>query len=123
VSRAGYLCSVTLTFGSASELTTGASGLSLPLTVGIEARSGGQSSLLQGGGDNVLGKSQIFTKVSDTLSGQIPIVMAPVKGLLDETLGGERLKEHHDLDIGDRDGLRVLSGVEILLGHHNTLCD
>jgi hypothetical protein len=66
------------------------------LTTGLELA-------LKSSGDNLLRETKILTEVLDTSVGQEPVVVAPVEGGSDETLGGQGLHQLHNIQVGDVD--------------------
>jgi len=60
--------------------------------------------------------------VLDAIIGQVPVVVSPGEALLDVLLGLKALHELDDLEVGHID-LRVLGGIEILLGVQHTLLE
>ena len=85
--------------------------------------AGGNGWLLERGGDDFLGDGKVGSQVLDTLVGQVPVVVLPVEGLRDVSLGSERSEEADDLKIGDIQlgGVGVLEIV--LLGYKGTLLE
>jgi hypothetical protein len=62
-----------------------------------------------------------LTKVFNTGVGQIEVMVLPVESFSRESFGGKGFHKGKDFQVGDRDLLRVLSLVAILLGNKSSL--
>ena len=80
-------------------------------------------SLLLSVGDNGLREVEVGAEVGDTLSGEVPVVPAPVEGLPDVATAVEGLHEADELAVGDLGDEVVLGGKEVLLGDEDTLSE
>merc|ERR1719153_1987960 len=78
---------------------------------------------LEGGGDNLRGKVKVVPQVLNALVCKVPVIVAPGELLLHIPTGLEASQSLDHLQVGDRFELRVLGGVEILLGHHHSLLE
>ena len=87
----GLTRSVSITLSTLERRLEVTSGSALLLTLGRCARgSGDGGGLLKCGRDDLLRDSQVSSQVLDTLVGEVPVVVLPVEGLGDESLGSER---------------------------------
>ena len=80
-------------------------------------------SLLEGVGDNSLREVEVCAEVGDALGGEVPVVPAPVEGLLDIAAAVEGLHEADELAVGDLRDEVVLGGKEVLLGDEDALSE
>merc|ERR1712107_440931 len=78
---------------------------------------------LEGGGDNLRGQMKVVPQVLNALVCKVPVIVTPGKLLLHIPTGLEASQSLDHLQVGDRFELRVLGGVEILLGHHHSLLE
>merc|ERR1712072_124959 len=86
-------------------------------TTGCRARG-----LLQGVGDNLLGKVEVLTEVLDALVGEVPVVPLPAELLSDVPTGLQGSQQLNHVDVLDGELLVIVLGlVAVLLGNHDTL--
>merc|ERR1719517_35495 len=78
---------------------------------------------LECGGDNFWGKVEVVPQVTDTLVGQVPVVMAPGELFLHIATGLQRSQGFDDVQVGHRFELWVLGSMMIFLGNHHTLVE
>merc|ERR1719400_779110 len=120
--------------GSSLVLTSRCLPVSSSVTLGLVTTGPGGSSArwasvttrqgaLEGGGDNLRGQVEVVPQVLNALVCKVPVIVAPGELLLHIPTGLKASKSLDHLQVGDRFELRVLGGVEILLGHHHSLLE
>lgn len=65
---------------------------------------------------------ELLSQVLDTFIGQIPVIVSPGEGFLDQLSGGEALHQANDLEVSHIRDVRVSLGECVFLGNDNALC-
>lgn len=79
--------------------------------------------LLVGGRNNFGREGKVRSEVLDTLIGEVAVVVLPGEGNTDVSLGGKRLHQHKNLQVGRSLNVGVLVGLGVLLDNTDSLLE